>query len=517
MTKVSKKLIILVFISLFSVIYTQTIKEVTILHWNDFHARNEPYKVSKKDTTTGESIYYYVGGSGSMLGYLNKYRTPESLVLNAGDDFQGTPISNFTRGGSQIELMNLYNPDAFVLGNHEFDYSQYSLDSVLQKAQFDVLSANVYLTSKNSLMGKPYVVKEKAGVKFGIIGITLPELNEVTLPKNVENIVMLNTDSVIQAGINELKKQECDIIILLTHCGVDEDKLIAEKFYADVDIIVGGHSHTPLYKPKKVNGVVIVQAGAYARWLGKLDLKVDVDNDTLVSAFGTLFETVLDSSIFDVSASGVVEGMISQYAPQLKRKIGTLEKDWKSSYSEESNTGQFQADAFRQKTGADIAFMNGGGLRKSLFKGNITEGDIWEISPFGNEIFVFDVKGKTLRQMIKNNIKLKIEKNMKGEGAEMLNIAGLNYSYDSAKAAAGSDDFLVSLNLGRTEINDEQIYKIATNSFIYSQFKKFFGEVDENIDGHSTGLIDRDIIIQAVEEMKNVNSVLEKRITNVSQ
>jgi 2',3'-cyclic-nucleotide 2'-phosphodiesterase (5'-nucleotidase family) len=99
-----------------------------------------------------------------MLGYLNKYRTTGSLVLNAGDDFQGTPISNFTRGRSQIELLNLCNIDAFVLGNHEFDYGLYSLDSALQLANFDVLCANVYVTSKI-----PYwetITKEINGVRF---------------------------------------------------------------------------------------------------------------------------------------------------------------------------------------------------------------------------------------------------------------------------------------------------------------------------------------------------------------
>lgn len=510
-----KKLFLLLFCT--GLVYTQNIKEVTILHWNDFHARNEPYKISKKDNATGETIYYLVGGTGSMLGYMNKYRTPESLVLNAGDDFQGTPISNFTRGGSQIELMNLFNPDAFTVGNHEFDYSQYSLDSVLKFAKFDVLSANVWLSYRNSLLGKPYVVKEKNGVKFGIIGITLPELSEVTLPKNIENVVMLNTDSVIAAGITELKNEKCNVIILLTHCGVDEDKIFADKFYKDVDIIVGGHSHTPLFKPKRENGVIIVQAGSYARWLGKLDIKVDVDKDTVVEAYENLVETVMDSSIFDRSAANKVADMISAYAPQLKRVIGRLESDWKSGYSTETNLGQFQADAFRQKTNADVSFMNGGGIRKGLYKGDITEGDIWEISPFGNEIFVYNVTGKTLRQMVKNNIMIRIEKIKKGEGAEILEVSGLNYSYDSVKAAEGSTEFLISINIGRAEVQDDMVYKIASNSFIYSQFKKFFGEVDEKVEGNSTGLIDRDLIIQAVEELKVINTVVEKRIVNVSK
>ncbi|HMQ80987.1 MAG TPA: bifunctional metallophosphatase/5'-nucleotidase, partial [Ignavibacteria bacterium] len=212
--------------------YAQELKEVTILHWNDFHARNQPYKVSKKDSITGEPVYYWVGGVGSMTGYLNKYRTPNSLVLNAGDDFQGTPISNFTRGRSQIEILNSYNIDAFVLGNHEFDYSQYSLDSALALAKFDYLSSNVYMQSQNKLMGKPYVIKEINGVKFGIIGLTLPDLFETSLPANVTDLVMLNVDSVLTVNIKEVKSKGADVVVLLSHSGLDEDKMIAEKFYA---------------------------------------------------------------------------------------------------------------------------------------------------------------------------------------------------------------------------------------------------------------------------------------------
>ena len=512
------RIILIILASLFTFsVDAQELKEVTILHWNDFHARNQPYKVSKKDTATTEQIYYYVGGVSNMLGYLNKYRTSNSLVLNGGDDFQGTPISNFTRGRSQIELLNLYNIDAFVLGNHEFDYSQYSLDSALQLADFPVLSANVYMISKNSLMAKPYIIKEVDGVKFGIIGITLQELFETSLPANVTDLIMLDSDSVIQAGINDLKNQNADVIVLLTHSGVESDKKFAEKFYKDVDIIVGGHSHTPLFKPVRLNGVTIVQAGSYARWLGKLDLKVDVEKDTVISSYVTLIETVMDSAIYDKVAGEKVDKMIEQYLPELNKVIGKLESDWRASYSEESNLGQFEADAFRQKSGADIAFINGGGLRKSLLKGYILIGDIWEINPFGNEVQTFTVSGKTLKQMIKNNIKLRLEKEKTGDRAEILVTSGLNYSYDSRIAGAGGDDFLLSFNLGRSQIEDGSMYTIATNNYIISQFKKFFGEVEEKIEPKQTGWIDRDLIIETVKEMKVINSVLEKRIVDVAK
>ncbi len=497
--------------------YAQDLKEVTILHWNDFHARNQPYKVSKKDSVTGEQIYYWVGGVGSMIGYLNKYRTPNSLVLNAGDDFQGTPISNFTRGRSQIEIMNSYRIDAFVLGNHEFDYSQYSLDSALALAKFDYLSSNVYMRSQNKLMGKPYVIKEINGVKFGVIGLTLPDLFETSLPANVTDLAMLNVDSVLTVNINEVKSKGADVVVLLSHSGLDEDKKLAEKFYADIDIIVGGHSHSTLFKPVRKNGVVIVQAGSYGRNLGKLDLKIDTEKDTVTDSYGALIETVLDSAIYDKNAAEKVDNMIAEYLPQLSVKIGKLEVDWRASYSDESNLGQFEADAFRMKTGADIGFVNGGGLRKSLLKGDILVGDIWEINPFGNEIQTITVSGKTLKQMMKNNIKIRLEKMSKGEGAELLHNSGLTYSYDSKKANEGSDDFIVSMNVGRAEVNDEAMYTIATNNYVISQFKKFFGEISEPITPKDTGWNDRDLIIEVVKEMGVINNAVEKRVVDVSK
>jgi 5'-nucleotidase/UDP-sugar diphosphatase len=487
------------------------VKDITILHWNDFHARNMPYKVSKKDTATGDTIYYYIGGTSNMLGYLKKYRTPNSLVLNAGDDFQGTPISTITRGKSQIELLNLYNLDAFVLGNHEFDYGQYALDSALRLAKFDYLSANVLVTSRHSLMGKPYVIKNIEGVKFGIIGITLPDLFDVSLPKNVSDIVMLDPDSVIKAGISELKRLGSNVIILLTHCGVDYDKEFAQKYFKDVDIIVGGHSHTPLYKPVIVNGVIIVQAGSYSRWLGKLDLKVDVDKDTVIGYYGKLIETVMDSSMYDKAAQEKVEQMIASMSGEMNRVIGKLQTDWNASYSQESNLGQFEADAFREAAGTDIAFINGGGLRKSLYKGDITVSDIWEINPFGNTVVTFSVSVKTLEKMLKYVVAKKIENKLKGASTEILDVSGLTYSYDSK-----SPDSTLVISINNSPLDENSIYTIAANNYIASQFKKFFGDLPEKIEFKETGYIDRDLIIEAVEKQKIINSGLEKRITDRS-
>ena len=118
---------------------------------------------------------------------------------------------------------------------------------------------------------------------------------------------------------------------------------------------------------------------------------------------------------------------------------------------------------------------------------------------------------------MKNNIKIRREKQKAGEGAEILHTSGLNYSYDSRLVDGGSEDFLLSFNIGRSEVSDDAMYTIATNNYVTGQFKKFFGDIEGNRDFKNTGWNDRDLIIEVVKEIKDINSVLEKRIVDVGK
>ena len=428
-----------------------SIKEINILHWNDFHARNTPYKFSPKNADP-----YNIGGTSGMLGYLNKYRNSNSLVLHAGDDFQGSPISSITRGKSQINLLNLYNLDAFEIGNHEFDYGINSLDSALMLANFNYLCGNVLSEKTNKTFGKPFLIKDVGGVKIGIIGLAPDDLFGLVVVNNVKGLRMLNTDSILVADIGYLKSQKCNLIVLLSHEGVEKDVKLAEKYFGDVDIIVGGHSHTTLSKPKVVNGVLIVQAGHSGRYLGKLDLKVDTQKDTVVSFSGELVETKEDPAINDANAKKIVDDMLAETDKELSRVIAVLEVDWTRGRTKESNMGQYMADATRTKVNTDICFLNSGGIRKDLPKGDIMLRDIWEICPFGNTINVANVSGKTLLQMIRNNIRQRVIANP-DESPDLVIVSGIIIEYDLSKAKTGADDFLVSVKVGGEEVSAEKI------------------------------------------------------------
>lgn len=485
----------------------ENIKELTILHWNDFHARNMPYKINKKDSL-GNQYQAFVGGSSSMLGYLNKYRNEKSLVLNGGDDYQGTPISSITKGFSQIELLNLFSLDAFVLGNHDFDYGMYTLDSALKNANFNYLAANISYKGKNTNFAKPYLIKEINGIKVGIIGVTPMDLMTLTVPKNISDLQLLNTDSVIPVYINILKKEKCNLIILLSHNGEDNDKEFAEKFHNDIDIIIGGHSHTPIFKPEIVDGTIICQAGSYGRWLGKLDIKVDIKKDTVIKCYGKLYETIFDSAIYDKPAQEKIENMLDSIEPEMKKPIGTTLSDLNK-----SNLGQWEADAIKEKLQTDISFLNAGSIRKNLIKGNITIGDVWEINPFGNTMMKFSVSGKSLKTMLANSIRV-FNKTKESYDYDNVLVSGIYIEFHSKSITEESDDFISKFTINGKELNENSNYSISTNNYVVSQLKKYFGEIPEEIKPEDTNILDRDLIIEAVQKQKEINPVFEKRIVD---
>ena len=485
------------------------VKELTILHWNDFHARNMPYKVNKKDST-GAQMQIYVGGTASMLGYLNKYRDNKSIVLNGGDDYQGTPISSITKGFSQIELLNLYGLDGFVLGNHDFDYGMYTLYSALKGANFPYLAANLGIKGTSKTFAKPYLIKEINGIKIGIIGVVPMDLMTLTLPKNVAQLRMLNTDSVIAADISILKKEKCNLIVLLSHNGVDRDKIFAEKFHKDLDVIIGGHSHTVLFKPEVVDGVIICQAGSYGRDLGKLELKVDIKKDTVIKYFGKLVETKFDSTIYDKPAMEKVEKMIAAIEPEMKRPIGKLISEWKK-----NNLGQWEADAIRTKLETDISFLNAGSIRKTMIPGDITIGDIWEINPFGNSMMKFSVSGKSIKKMLANNLR-SLSKIKDNPEYDNILLSGLYIEFNSKDITPASDDFITKILVNGKELDENKIYSVSTNNYVVSQLNKYFGEIPDKVEAEDTNILDRDLIIEAVQKQKEINSVFEKRIVDKS-
>ncbi|CUT08076.1 5'-nucleotidase [Candidatus Kryptonium thompsonii] len=490
----------LVFV-LSQILLSQNLEKILILHWNDFHSQNVPMRSICSDTPC------YVGGTANLLGLINKFRSEEKnvLVLNAGDDFQGTPISSLTKGRSQIELMNLINPDAMTLGNHEFDYGRDALEENLKLAKFKVICANLWDKRKGNLFTKPYTVKNLGKAKVGVIGLTTPELFKLSLRENLKDLELLDIEKVTRQYINELKtKEKVDLIIALTHLGVQADSLLAVKF-PEIKIIIGGHSHTVLKEPKIVNGVIICQAGSRGEYLGYLEAMIDVDGDSVYSYKGKLIRVVEGTVKPDEVALKKVEELEKMVDKEFGQVIGKLEVDWKRNFYGESNLGNWEADVMREFAKTDIAFQNSGGLRKDLPKGDIKVRDIWEINPFGNTFVVFEVDGKTLRKMM--------EWQASGK-AELMQVSGIKVVFDSRKKIG---ERIISIEVGGKPLDENRIYSIVTNNWVADHLYDLFGIPQNSVKIKNLGVVDRDIFIEAVKKQKVIKSEVEGRIIDLAK
>ena len=258
-------------------------KKITILHTNDVHSHIEPFP---KD----HSKFPNMGGFERRSTLINNIRlkNPNTLLLDAGDVFQGTPYFNFYGGELEFKLMSMLKYDAMTIGNHDFDNGIDGLNSQLPKASFDIISSNYDFSNtilENKIKRtKTYILDE---VKIGVFGLGI-ELKGLVSDELYKETKYLDTVEISNDITDYLKNEEkCDLIICLSHLGFKykknkiSDFIIAQKT-KDIDLIIGGHTHTFMDKPtitknKIGNDVIINQVGCFGVYLGKIDFYLDTN------------------------------------------------------------------------------------------------------------------------------------------------------------------------------------------------------------------------------------------------
>lgn len=241
-------------------------QELVILHTNDTHSQIEPYTY-KADTN--------VGGFLRREAYIREVRSlhPNVLLFDAGDFSQGTPYFNFFKGYTEIYLMNAMHYDAVTLGNHEFDNGCGALAKRIKKAEFPFLCANYVFHNKQlAKVVKPCMVVEKGGYKVGVFGLTV-DLNALISPNTYKQMQYLDPVEVSKKMVQFLKSQNCDLIVCLSHLGVEDgqvnDYQIAKEV-PGIDIIIGGHSHYEMKEPTVIGNTRIYQMANKGKCIGEI-------------------------------------------------------------------------------------------------------------------------------------------------------------------------------------------------------------------------------------------------------
>lgn len=466
---------------------------LTVLHTNDTHGHWEPMVYSNVSQ----------GGIARRATLIKQLRAqnPNTLWVDAGDISQGTLYFVQYRQQEARDFYNLLGCDVVTPGNHEFDLGpQVFAENFVNGANFSSVLANVDLTNEPTLAGKlpPYVVKEIGGEKIGLFGMILDEL---VISTNIgPNVKMKDALKTAQAIVAELEKQGVNKIILLSHRGHLADLALAAKVDG-IDLIVGGHSHTLLGDPAKLdksfgapfgpyptvvqtpNGgkTLIAQAFEFGRNLGKLDLTFDAQGRVSAYAGAPIF---VDSQLADDPQAAQKLAELAKPLDDLKKQvIGTtqvnLDGDRPMVRSRETNLGNLVADAMLWATAWDktqIALMNGGGIRRSIAAGNITYGDVLEVLPFGNRLMAFDLSGADVLAALENGVS---QIYAGSAGGRFPQVSGIQFHVDLSKpvGARVADVQIGNAPRGFQPLDKNATYRIVTNDFManggdgYAMFK----------------------------------------------
>ncbi len=446
---------------------------LTILHTNDFHDRFEPIN-GFDSTCNAEQIAAdeCFGGIARLATAIATARDDATnpILLDAGDQYQGSLLYTQYKGAMSVEFMPQLGYDAMAVGNHEFDDGPAGLATLLDGVEFPVLSANIDVTGEPSLakVAKSTVL-DVAGERVGIVAVLAEDTPETSSPG--PNVIFSPIIDAAQAEIDRLTEEGVNKIVVLSHVGLPADKRLAEGL-TGADVIVGGHSHTLLSNtdedavdtyPVMVNGVPIVQAYAYGKYLGELVVEFD-DAGEVISASGD--PILIDGSVVqDIAMVARVEELAEPLEELRAMVVASTEAaiggEREVCRAQVCEMGVLIAEAMLARVadqGIEIAIQNGGGIRSSIDAGDVTMGEVLTVLPFQNTLSTFRVDGATILAALENGVGA-VE-----EGAGRFpQVAGMSYAFDPA-ADPGSR--VSDVMVGGEPLDEARVYGVVSNNYV---------------------------------------------------
>jgi 5'-nucleotidase/UDP-sugar diphosphatase len=452
-------------------------------------------------------------GAAKIASYLEnaKAENPNgTLLLSAGDMFQGSPDSNLLYGKTVVEFMNTVGFDAMTIGNHEFDWGIDLLKQRITQSHFPYVSANIFdkNSNKNVDFVKPYVIVEREGVKIAIIGIATPETAYKSNPKVVSSYRFEDPATIVNTLKPELVQKGVDIIIVLCHLSSFMDKNTGEITgdAADlamnaqgINVIVSGHSHQRVYGT--VNNIPIVQAQYFGRAVGKINLLFNRSTKQVLLSGVDSIVLPVQGLTANPQVQAIIEKSQTEIAPVKKVILGktVTELTHDREVQQVSLLGQWTTDIMRETANADIAFTNAGGLRISIPAGNITMGTLYEVMPFDNTLFTLDMTGSQVMKVLEHGIGNK--------GIGMVQFSGIKVVYTTD--APTNQRIALTMN-DDTPFDVKKTYKVVTNDFMAAGGDQFtmFAEGKNRID---TNIPLRDMFMDTLKKIKTIHITNDNR------
>ena len=456
---------------------------VRIIATNDFHGVLEPRRDSRGVAR---------GGAAALAAEIRKARAEcrapgcTAILLDGGDEFQGTPASNLAFGRPVVTIFNRLGRTASALGNHEFDWGQDTLRARMRDARYPILGANVTDASGRDNAWIPDDTIVTVGrLRVGIVGIATVVTPTTTKPANVADLRFVDPIPVVNRSAKAMRARGAQLVVVVAHAGAfcsqtptpscdGEIVDLARGLTERVDAIVSGHTHSPV--TAVINNIPIVQARSHGSALGILDVSLDGASPMI-----ELRDVLPDRVAPDPGIDSLVRSVMEPLREIVNRPIATLAEPM-----QDLVLANFMADAFRLAGGGDVAVMNRGGVRGALDSGTVTYGEMFEIAPFANMLVRLTITGAGLRAWLEKAL---------GQRQIVARLSGLIVTYDSTRAPGRR---VVSV----TQTDGRPIVDTQTYRFIYSDFLHANGDGLQASEGvqrvEELGIVDIDALIDYV-------------------
>ncbi|WP_229106850.1 choice-of-anchor I family protein [Paenibacillus sp. 1001270B_150601_E10] len=504
-------------------------------------------KITVKDDDTGEKpwkltvmhtndTHAHLGDVARRAALVNQVRSEggNQLLLDAGDVFSGDLYFTKWMGLADLVFMNMMGYDAMTFGNHEFDQGTKVLADFVSKAHFPLVSSNVDVSKDRHLspLAKdpttirtqdskttehagiyPYVTLDVNGQKVGVFGLTTEDTAETSSPG--KDITFNQAVASAKETVKAMEQEGLNIIIGVTHIGYAKDKELAEAVEG-IDLIVGGHTHTTLNAPEVIvddehhTPTVIVQANEWGKFLGRVDLAFDASGVVLTEQVNGRLIPVDAKVEEDPEAKKLLDPYKQELQEMMNEVVGVssivLDGERKNVRSKETNLGNLIADGMLAKAKelkqADIALMNGGGIRASIDQGDMTMGELRTVMPFGNTLFVLDVTGKQLKEGLENGISGAKLADLPGKFPQ---VAGMTFKWDPNQPV-GERVYDIQIKKGSSYVplDPAATYRMATNSFVAKGgdgYRSFAEAIEQGRYNEDLGYPDYEIFIEHIARL----------------
>lgn len=457
---------------------------IQLLHTDDIHGNLDAEIVQSANA----SSTFRAGGMAQLAGQVAVFRARaprRTLLVDAGDAWQGTFISNANKGEAVTKAMNLMRYDALAVGNHDFDWGQEVLAQRAKEAAFPFLAANVVESKTRASPSylKPFVVRDLGIARVGIIGLTNPGSATIVKATSVAGLQFQPAADSVRPLIAEVQKQ-ADIIVVAAHIGLIDAVQLARDV-PGIDVIVASHDHLPTQTARIEGRTTIVNAGAYTQYLGRLEIVVDRTTRKMKDAVraGVLIAIATNPNVKpDPDIARLVEERRADGEKYTSRIVGRTTEPL-TNIREETGFGNLITDAFveygrQQGWKTDVGFYNMAGVRASLPAGQLTFGQLYQALPFSNTVVNVDLSGDDLREVIDRAVCV----------TGRLHMAGVVVSY---RFDGGTPSCVRSITVGGTPLDPARTYRIATIDYLllggdgHTTFKRgtnvIYGDVEVDV------------------------------------